>query len=231
MKFVRIYLRSLSILWKQERYLTLALTLASVAIGFIQITEPVLFGRVIDSLTKQTGAFKILALWGGLGALDIASSVFLAVMSDRLAHRQRMNILDQVFERVISLPVSYHSEQGSGKVVRAILSGTDQLFGLWLSFMREHLSSIVGMAFLVPLAISMDWRMASLLFVLALIYVFANFTILKRTHAKQAQIESYHQDLFGRIADVIGNVTVVQSYSRLWEEIQASAVASHNPGV
>jgi ATP-binding cassette subfamily B protein len=221
MKLIRIYLRALNILWREERVQTFALVLISFAVGLIQLAEPVLFGRVIDSLSKQSQVFSILALWAGLGIANIVFSVYLAVMSDRLAHRQRLNTLDQVFERVIALPVSYHTEQGSGRVVHAILSGTDNLFDLWLTFLREHLSSFVGICFMVPLALTLDWRMAVMLFVLASIFVIANFIIVRRTHRLQEQVTTHQENVFARIGDVIGNVTVVQSYSRLWNEIQA----------
>ena len=220
MRFVRVYMRSLHVLWSEERGLTLALAIASLGVGWIQVVEPVLFGRVIDAMARPTNAYRLLVFWGGLGVLNIGASVFLAVMSDRLAHRQRLGILDQVFERVIQLPVSYHSEKGSGRVVRAILTGTDQLFTLWLGFMREQLSSLIGVAFLVPLALTMDRRMAGLLFVLAVVYMVANFVIHKRTHSRQERVEQFHQDLFGRVGDVIGNVTVVQSYTRLLDEVR-----------
>jgi len=49
----------------------------------------------------------------------------------------------------------------------------------------------------------------------------ANFLIVKKTHSRQEQVETYHQDLFARVGDVIGNVTVVQSYTRFLDEIQA----------
>ena len=216
---VRVYWRALMIPLGEESLLSVALMLTSVFVAFIQVAEPVLFGRVIDSLSHQDTALHLLVLWGGLGVINILSSVFLAVASDRLAHRRRLDALDEVFERVISLPVSYHTEKGSGRVVRAILAGTDQLFNLWLSFFREHLSSLIGIFFLVPLAMSMDPRMASMLFVLAAVYVIANYRIVKRTHRLQGLVEDHQQDLFARIGDVVGNVTVVQSYSRLRQEI------------
>ena len=220
LSLVGVYLRSLKILWS-EKWLTTILVFAGISVGAIQVLEPVLFGRVVDSISHQGQSFRILSLWAALGVVNICASVFTAVMSDRLAHRQRLNVLDEVFERVIGLPMSYHSEQGSTRVVRAILAGTDQLFGLWLTFLREHLSAIVGIGLLIPLAISMDSRMAGLLFALACVYVVANLRVLKRTHTGQAQVEDLYQDLYGRIGDVIGNVTVVQSYTRLFEEMDA----------
>ena len=220
MTVFKIYSRALRFLLSEKR-LTAILLIASVCIGVIQVFEPVLFGRVVDSLTKTGQSFHILSLWALLGLMNIFASVFVAVMSDRLAHRQRLDVLDEVFERVIALPVSYHSENGSGRVVRAILAGSDQLFMLWLAFMRDHLSSVVGIVLLVPLALTMDWRMAALLFLLALIYVAANLRVLKETHEGQTKVEELHQDMFGRMGDVIGNVTVVQSYTRLKDEMDA----------
>lgn len=221
MKVVKVYLRTLRILWHEEKLLTLGLVFTAVLVGGIQILEPLLFGQVIDSLSKQAGVFHLLSIWAIIGVANIFFSVFLGVMSDRLAHRQRLNMLDGVFERVITLPMSYHSEQGSGRVVRSILSGTDQLFNLWLSFMREHLASFIGIAFLVPTAMGMDWRMALMLFGLASVYLVGNFWIVKRTHTLQEKIEEDQQSLFSRIGDVIGNVMVVQSYTRLMDEMKA----------
>ena len=224
MTHARIYIRSLLILFS-ERTLFSALLIAGIAVSIIQIYEPVLFGKVIDNLThikvgEQT-SLRVLGVWAALGLINVISSVFLAVMTDRLAHRQRLRILGEIFGRVIGLPVTYHAEQGSGRVVRAILTGSDQLFTFWLSFIREHLVSLIGILLLVPLAIKIDYRMASLLGLLATIYAASNFAILRRTHTGQSYVEGYHQDVFGRVGDVIGNVTVVQAYTRLVDETEA----------
>ena len=102
-----------------------------------------------------------------------------------------------------------------------MLAGTDSLFMLWLSFFREHLSALVGIAFLVPTALVMNPQLAGLLAALAVVYVAVNLVVVRRTQAGQIAVERYHQDVFGRVGDVIGNVTVVQSYARLAAEASA----------
>jgi ABC-type multidrug transport system, ATPase and permease components len=87
--------------------------------------------------------------------------------------------------------------------------------------MREQLSAIVSVLCLVPTAIYMDWRLASLLAVLAVIYTILNVTVVYRTSDGQASVERYYVDVFGRVGDVIGNVPVVQSYGRLSAEATA----------
>jgi ATP-binding cassette subfamily B protein len=220
MGMAKIYLRALGML-ASERWLALTLVLAGIAIAAVQLAEPVLFGRVVDALSKGGEAFPIIGLWAVLGLFNIIASAALAVMADRLAHRQRLAAMGQAFERAITLPISYHAEQGSGRVVRVMLAGTDQLFALWLSFLREHLTALAGVILLIPAALSIDTRLAALLAGLAVLYFLANYIVIRRTHGEQAEVERYHQNVFGRVGDVIGNVTVVQSYTRLMDETSA----------
>ena len=215
-----VYKRSLMLL-SSEKALSAGLVLAGIAIAIVQVYEQVLFGWVVDALSKGDGAFPIIGMWAGLGFFGIVASVIVAVASDRLAHRHRLNAMGLAFERAITLPISYHAEKGSGSVVRAILSGTDQLFWLWLSFLREQLSAVVSILLLIPTALSMDVRMASILGVLAIVYLAINIVVIRKTTDGQAAVEAYHSNVFGRVGDVLGNVTVVQSYTRLGVEMDA----------
>ncbi len=215
-----VYRRSLALL-ANEKALTVVLVIAGMAIAVVQVYEQVLFGWVVDALSKGEGAFPIIGMWAALGLFGIVASVVVAIATDRLAHRHRLQAMGLAFERAITLPISYHAEKGSGTVVRAILSGTDQLFWLWLSFLREQLSAIVSMLLLIPTAISMDARMAAILGVLAVVYLLVNILVVRKTTTGQAAVEQYHSNVFGRVGDVLGNVTVVQSYTRLGAEMDA----------
>jgi glucan exporter ATP-binding protein len=215
-----VYKRALGLL-ASERGLTTVLALAGIAVAVVQLAEPILFGRVVDALAKGGEAFSIIALWAALGLFGIVASVVVAVASDRLAHRRRMAAMALAFERAITMPVAWHAEKGSGAIVRAILAGTDALFWLWLSFLREQLTAIVGIALLIPTAIGIDWRMASVLGVLAVVYLVVNVYIVGKTSSGQAAVEQYHNNVYGRVGDVLGNVTVVQSYARLAAELDA----------
>lgn len=216
----QIYTRVLGNL-ASERGLAIALASASVVIGVIQLAEPILFGRVVDALSTGSGAFPLIGLWAALGLFGIGASVVVAVIADRLAHRRRLAVMADAFERAITLPLSYHADRGSGAVVRAINSGADSMFWLWLSAMREQLTAITSILLLVPTAISIDWRMALILATLAVSYVFMNLLVMRKTRAGQAAVEQYHSQVSGRVGDVIGNVTVVQSYTRLAAEAEA----------
>jgi ATP-binding cassette, subfamily B, beta-glucan exporter len=220
MTILQVYRRALSLL-ATERVLTIWVGLSGVAVAVVQLAEPVLFGRVVDALFRGQEAFPIIGLWAALGLFGIVASVVVAVVADRLAHRQRLSALGLAFERAIILPISYHAEKGSGAVVRTILAGTDALFWNWLSFLREQLTALVGIAVLVPTAIAMNKSMALILMLLAALYLVFNLLVVRRTSDGQATVEQYHNNVYGRVGDVLGNVTVVQSYARLAAEMQA----------
>lgn len=214
---LRTYARAIGLL-TQERRVAAGLVLANIAIALVQLAEPVLFGLVVDSLADSGPVYELISTWAVLGVGGIAAGVVVALFADRLAHRRRTAAMAAAFERAITLPLSYHARAGSGRVVRAMLAGTDALFAVWLGFFREHLAAVIGIVFLVPTAVAMDARLAALLAALAVVYVALNLFVVRRTQTGQLAVERHHQDVFGRVGDVLGNVTIVQSYARLQAE-------------
>ena len=218
MSVLSLYLRTIRMLAPQ-RMTAILLAIASFAIALVQLAEPVLFGRVVDVLAKGQVASGIITLWAALGLASVAASVIVSVYADRLAHTLRVVAMQRAFERANTLPLSYHAERGSAAVVRNILQGTDALFWLWLGALRDQLTALVGIVFLVPTAIHMDWRMAAILAALGLSYTLLNMLIMHKTSHGQAAIETYHAGVYGRVGDVIGNVNIVQSFGRVPAEV------------
>jgi ATP-binding cassette subfamily B protein len=215
-----VYKRALRLLLV-ERMRASWVIVCGVALGAVPIAEQVLLARVVDTLALGQGAFPIIGLWALVGLVGIFAGVVVAVMADRLAHRRRLAALGQAFEHAIILPISYHAEKGSGAVVRTILAGTDALFWNWLSFLREQFVALIGILVLVPTALYMNPTMSLILGALAVAYVAANVLVALKTSTGQAAVEEYHNNVYGRVGDVLGNVTVVQSYARLGAEMQA----------
>lgn len=219
MEFIKVFLRVLR-LGRSERRLNLLFLAAATGVASAQILEPVLFGGVIDALSKEAHFAHYVGLWIALGTFNASLSIFLSVATDRFAHRQRLRAMELAFERTISLPYRYHSLNGSGKVVRTIQTGSDQVFHITLSFFRENLVALGSVLILVPIAFSLDPRLACALFTLALVYTTCNWFVIRRTHTRQAVVELKHQALTARLIDVMGNVTIVRSFTRVRHEVE-----------
>jgi len=220
MRLLDTYLRAVGMLAPEKGLATLLMA-ASVILACVQLAEPVLFGWVVDALSKEGGAFSLIALWAALGLVGILAGVIVAIYSDRLAHRRRLLAMSEAFDRAMSLPLSYHTEKGSGGVVNTILRGTNMLFEVWLSIMHVQIKAIAGVLLLIPTALSLDARMTAVLALLAVVYALLNFYIVSKTRNDQRKVETYHSEVTGRLVDVLGNLTVVQNYTRLSAESQA----------
>lgn len=220
MSFLRLYLRAVALVGP-DRGLALGLAFAGIVLALLGFTEPILFGRVVDALTRERPAMGLVGLWAGLGFLGIAAGIFVSLHADRLAHRRRLEVMKSFFEHVVQLPASFHSDEQSGRLIAVMLRGTDHLFTLLLSVFREHLTAMVMLIVLVPVSLWMNPRMGLLLIALMVVYGTLSALVVRKTRFGQERAEAYHSQLSGRVVDVIGNVSVVQSFTRLQEEARA----------
>lgn len=227
MNLIRLYGRVLALLGPEAR-LGWFLALANLALAAAQFAEPVLFGKIIDALTNAQRADSnvtfltltpLLAAWVGFGLFNIGCGVVVALYADRLAHRRRHAVLTNYFEHVLQLPLSFHGGAHSGRLMKVLLSGTDSLWNLWLSFFREHFAGFVSLLILIPLSLYLNWRLALLLIGLCVVFAILTSLILRKTGAMQSAVEQYYSDLAERASDTLGNVALVQSYSRIEAEV------------
>ncbi|NKC30699.1 glucan ABC transporter ATP-binding protein/ permease [Falsiroseomonas selenitidurans] len=226
MGFLRLYLRVLRLLGP-DRWIAYGLCFAALALAGLQFLEPVLFGRVIDLLARSERleqaalwqeALALLVLWGAVGLSAIGANVAVALLSDRMAHRNRLTVMACYFEHVLSLPLSYHGDTQSGRLMKVMLVGADNLFGLWLSFFREHLTTFIAAVVLLPLTLAMNWRLGLLLIALVVLFAVVSAWVIQKTEAAQGEVETLQSRLAGNAQDALSNVVVVQSFSRLASE-------------
>ena len=105
--------------------------------------------------------------------------------------------------------------------MKVMLTGTDTLWGLWLGFFREDLVSLMAIAVLIPASLYLNWRLALLLIALCLVFVMLNVLVLRRTEALQRSVERYYSDLAEHASDTLGNIALVQSFTRVEHEVRA----------
>jgi ATP-binding cassette subfamily B protein len=228
MKFLRIYSRVLGLL-APEKGLAIVLGVANLALAGLQFVEPVLFGQVIDVLSNAgnktpdevwSSSFFLLGIWAVVGIGGIVANIAVSLHSDRMAHRQRLNAMAHYFEHVLSLPLAYHTATHSGRLLKIMLEGVDHLFGIWLAFFREHLSTFVAVLVLLPFTLFLNWRLALLLMALLAIFAVLSVVVVSRTEEAQSEVQSSHSELVERAGDALGNVGLIQSFVRLALEVQ-----------
>ena len=69
-----------------------------------------------------------------------------ALYADRLAHRERVGVMAAYFEHAVNLPMSFHASAHSGRLLKVMIEGSNAMFGVWLSFFREHCAGLVALS-------------------------------------------------------------------------------------
>ena len=227
MSLLRLYARVLGLLGKETR-LGWILAGANLLLAAAQFAEPVLFGKIVDTMSGKaaagslgsTSAWPMLLAWAAFGLFTILCGAWVALHADRLAHRQRQAVLTGYFEHILQLPLTFHTGTHSGRLMKVMLNGTDALWRLWLGFFREHFAAILSLVVLLPLALYINWRLAILLFLLCVIFTVLTTLVVRKTYGMQSDVEAYYSDLSARASDALGNVALVQSFVRIDAEVQ-----------
>lgn len=217
MSLSQIYFRALGYL-SVKRFRVGVIIVSNVILAMVAIAEPVLFGRIIDAMAGQQDSMTMLLAWAGLGLFNTVAFVLVAREADRLAHWRRSSLLAEAFGRIISMPLSWHSQRGTSNVLHTLLRASETLFGLWLEFMRTHLSTAVALVLLIPAALSMDVRLTMVLILLGALYVLTSQVVMNRTREGQASVEAHYHQVFSHVSDAISNVPVLHSYNRIETE-------------
>jgi ATP-binding cassette, subfamily B, beta-glucan exporter len=227
MSFLRLYARVFLLLGPEAK-LGVFLAGANILLAIAQFAEPVLFGRIVDALVRAQTAGRapaiadltpLLGAWVAFGLFSIASGVTLALHADRLAHRRRLAIINSYFEHVLHLPLAYHGGTHSGRLMKVMLQGADALWGLWLSFFRDHCAAFVALIALLPVTIWMNWRLGLLLVALLVVFAAVISYVMRQTETLQSGVERHQSDLAERASDAFGNIALIQSFARVDAEV------------
>ena len=129
MRLVRIYARVIATLRRDARIAVL-LAVANILVAGLQFLDPILFGMVVQLLSQSdaadTGTFwpqiaRLLAIWAAVGGAGIIANIAAALQAERLAHRNRLMAMRNYFEHVLSLPLSFHGDAHSGRLMKTML--------------------------------------------------------------------------------------------------------------
>ena len=229
MGFTKVYRRVLGLLVQDRRVISL-LVLGNLGVAALQFLDPLLFGHVIgllartdsiphDQLFSEGG--HLVGAWVLIGACGIGVNIAVAMGSERLAHRTRLGAISRCFDSVLALPSSFHAGVQSGSVMKTMISGSDSIFALSLTFFKENLATYVAVVVLLPLSAFLNWRLSLVLVALVTVFVSVTVFVIRRTQTGQRRAEAAHSALAGRAQDALSNVVAVQSFGRLQAEARA----------
>jgi len=224
---LHVYARALTLLGP-ERKLGSYLAVANFALAGAMFAEPVLFGRIIDALAGAqargtTAAWpdliRLIGAWVAFGLFTIVVGVTVALYADRLAHRRRQAVLTDFFDHVLQLPLTFHGESHSGRLMKVMLAGTDALWMLWLDFFRDSFAAGASLVVLLPVALYLNWPLGLMLLAVAVVFAILTTLVINKTETLQRTVERHYSNLAERASDTLGNVALVQGFARVEAEV------------
>lgn len=221
MSLLTVYGRVLGLL-AVERPLFLLVCAGNLALALLIFYESWLFGRVVGDLVGAPHqAWRYIAQWAGFGLLGVALNVWVSLYADRLSHRRRQGAILAFFEHALALPLGFHAQHHSGGLLRIMHTGASNLFTLWLGFLRSQLATLLSIVVMLPIAMVLNWKLASLMAGLLICFLVSMSIAMRRTAGAQREVEKLHHALAEHAGDVLANATIVQSFTRHDAEVDA----------
>jgi ATP-binding cassette, subfamily B, beta-glucan exporter len=241
MSLTALYLRVLAELGARKP-LAIRLALANVLVAASAFAVPVLFGWIVDGLTaaqpvtgearaaasKGQAIFTYAAFWAMVSLFNIAATVWVAFRADQLAHERRLGVMSDYFEHMLALPQAFHTERHSGSLLKIMFDGCNSMSDLWLSFFRENFTSILVLFVMLPFSLLINWRLGLILILLVFLFSALAMWVRRRTEGMQKSVERFHTGIAETTGDALGNVPVIQSFTRIGEEANHMRAVSRN---
>ncbi len=191
----------------------LALILAKAAATF----EPIFLRNIIDQITQNEAAKIIFFSLGLYFAARILSIIF-EFLRDWFFSPFIMGVVrdfeNQVYAKLLDLPVSYHADQKTGAAARSIARGSQALSFVLDFTVSQFLPPIFELIFVMAVLLKLyTWQYA--LITLATIIVYTVFTVWS-TDKRQVYRRAGNQkddEASGILVDSITNIETVKYFS------------------
>jgi ATP-binding cassette subfamily B protein len=191
----------------------MGLTLTS---AMVLAIEPLLVKRIIDSLTVGGKLDALVTGLAGLSLLVVLREI-LSSVTNLMTWRTRLaihyDLLDATVERLHSLPLGYHRDQGVGATMTRLDRGIQGFLTAITEVAFQVLPAIVYLLVAVSIMLKLDWRLA----LLVLAFAPLPALIAARGGSEQAERERTLLDLwskvYSRFNEVLSGIVTVRSFA------------------
>jgi glucan exporter ATP-binding protein len=165
---------------------------------------------------------------GGFGLFSILAGVAVALYSDRLAQRRRMAAMADFFAHLLELSPAYHGDTHSGRLTKIMLDGPNAMFGLWLTFFREHCAAFVAHFVTLPATLAVNSRFGLVLIGLVFVFGFAMNLVIRATKRHQGAADGQYHAMAAHVADALANLPMLQAFARTKAEAETYRASGQN---
>lgn len=225
--FFIIYYRAFLLLG-DEIGLGVALCVANIFLSIALLAEPVLFGKVINTLTQLGNGnggslwstlFPLLISWSSFSLFGACASIFIGLFADQLAHRKRHVVYALGYEHALTKSPIASKHVDAGKIKKVMDEGRDACFWNWLNILRTELVSFLALLFLLPLSFYLNPYMAISIVLLCVVFGATTGYVSSQASGLQHALTQHYMAEGSLVSDVLSNLALVQSFGIVTEEV------------
>jgi ATP-binding cassette subfamily B protein len=194
----------------------LALAALGPAMALLGALEPLavksIFDRLLGSQSPASSLLEPLAMLGGL----LLFRELAAVTLDRLVWKVRLGanfrLLSAAVERLHSLPLAYHRENGVGATMSRVERGINGLMGAFSEVIVQFVPSLVYLVLSVVVMLKLDFRLALAMLVLAPLPAVIGAMASREQVTRERSLLTRWTRIFSRFNEVLSGIVVVKSF-------------------
>ncbi len=216
----------MSQLWRIIRFtrqlwpLYWTISVFSVLLAMSAQVQPLLVKRVIDEVTKFTGAGQASMKLAVVCVIlifvaDWLGTIFSNIggyLGDVLQNKMRKFLSERYFAHLLQLPQSYFDSETSGKIINRLNRSIDQIVSFTHMFSNNFLQFIFSTVLSLAIVFAYSWQVGLLLFSLYPIFIWLTTRTSAKWQGYQKKINEQYDEATGRFAEVIGQIKVTKSF-------------------
>ncbi len=194
----------------------LALAALGPFLALLGALEPLAVKAIFDRLpgSKSVG-LSLLEPLVLLGILFVSRELA-AVTLDRLVWKVRLGanfrLLSAAVERLHSLPLAYHRENGVGATMSRVERGINGLMGAFSEVIVQFVPSLVYLVLSVVVMLKLDFRLALAMLVLAPLPAVIGAIASREQVTRERSLLNRWTRIFSRFNEVLSGIVVVKSF-------------------
>jgi ATP-binding cassette, subfamily B, multidrug efflux pump len=190
----------------------------------LKMAAPLVMRRAIDDLTANVSREKLFEYGGLLVLFALIQGIFLFTQRRVLINMSRdieYDLRNDFYAHLQRLPFEFYQTHRTGDLMaRATndLSAVRMIVGPALMY---SMNTIFAMALLIPLMMSISWRLTLLAFLSMPLVASATHYFSKRIHDRFEKVQEYFGTVSNRAQESLAGVRVIRAYTQEEAEIES----------
>jgi ATP-binding cassette subfamily B protein len=190
----------------------------------VKVTSPLVLRHAVDDLAANLRHSTLLFYAGMLIAIALTQGVFLFAQRRLLINMSRdieYDLRGDFYSHLQKLPFEFYQTHRTGDLMaRATndLSAVRMIVGPALMY---SMNTVFAMALLIPLMVSISWRLTLLAFLSMPLVATATNYFSKRIHDRFEKVQEYFGTVSNRAQESFAGVRVIRAYTQEAAEIES----------